>query len=83
MYGFIHTEWGHAQAKYYKHEREKFEILHPGEKYWKTAYSWAMKLIEFQWAQAKILWNQRCKEVHDPDGEEANNRKREEIEKKV
>ena len=83
MYGLISAEWGHAQERYYQQLRRLQEQEHPTEPFNRTSYAWAMKLIEFLWCQAKSLWKIRNQELHDPLGEEAIDRHRQELERKV
>ena len=83
MYGLISAEWGHAQERYYQTMRKLQEKENPTETFNRTSYTWAMKLIAFLWCQAKILWKLRNQELHDPTGEDATNRHRQEVERKV
>ena len=55
FYGYIAAEWGHEQQRY----------LHKNKKSDKdSAYTWAMKLIQFLWQQSHIIWLQRNNDVH-------------------
>ena len=54
FYGYMAAEWGHKQAAYLSRQTDHN----------KSAYTWAMKLIQFLWQQSYVAWSNRNKAKH-------------------